>query len=82
MVVIAAGAKEGLHAGQRLRVVRSGMRISPRENLVLELPGDDVARLEVLAPFRTGSGYEGTLCVVVSGDSIALSDQVQREEGQ
>lgn len=78
VVIIAAGSSDGLHTGDCLRVVRPGPRISPRENLVLELPGDSIARIEVLTPFVTPRGREGTACVLVSGDSVALTDRVER----
>lgn len=81
LVIIAAGEADGLHKGERLKVVRPGMRIQPRENLVLQLPPDDVARLVVLTPFRTPRGLEGTACAILEGDSIALSDRVEKEDG-
>ncbi len=78
VVIIAAGAGDGLRAGDQLRVMRPGPRIAPRENLVLELPGDSVARLEVLTPFTTPRGREGAVCALMSGDSISLLDKVER----
>lgn len=81
LVIIAAGGADGLHRGDRLKVVRPGHRIQPRENLILQLPTDDIARLVVLNPFRTPRGLEGTACAILEGDSIALSDRVEREDG-
>lgn len=81
MVIIAAGGADELHKGDRLKVIRPGIRIRPRENLILQLPPDDVARLVVLTPFRTPRGQEGTACAILEGDSIALSDRVEKEDG-
>lgn len=79
LVIIDAGKSDGLRPGERLKVVRPGPRIRPRPNLILQLPSDDIARLEVLDPRPAGTGREGTACAILEGDSIALSDRVERE---
>ena len=78
-VTVSAGRRSGLRIGQELRVVRPGRKVvEPSSGLVLELPGDEVGRIQVISQFG-GETDEGSVCRVLSGGGFARTDRVELE---
>lgn len=81
-VVIAAGNRAGILPGQELRIIRPGRQVKePTSGVVLELPGEEVGRIQVVSQFGTGEWDEGSVCRVLSGNGFARTDYVSLVEG-
>lgn len=81
-VMISGGAQQGLQPGTVLAVLKRGKMVkNPQFNTMMELPGTEVARLEVISFFGQGLTGEGSICRLTSGDlaGIPLEDLVVQE---
>ncbi|HVS19776.1 MAG TPA: CsgG/HfaB family protein [Planctomycetota bacterium] len=68
-VVIAGGKLQGLAPGDRLAVLVRGERIeNPQFKTLVELPGKQIASLEVLSSFGGEITSEGSICKLLEGD--------------
>lgn len=80
-VIISGGESQGIMTGDKLLVMKRGRQVKNQQTgLMIELPGKEVARLEVVAFAGTGNN-EVSICSVVSGDLVKnkLSDLIVRE---
>ncbi len=80
-VIVSGGESQGIRAGDKLLVMKRGRQVKNQQTgLMIELPGKEVARLEVVAFAGTGNN-EVSICSVVSGDLAKdkLSDLIVRE---
>jgi curli biogenesis system outer membrane secretion channel CsgG len=76
-VIIAGGERQGLAAGDRLAVLVRGERIeNPQYGTVVELPGEQIATIEVLSTFGEEATSEGAITKLVEGD-VAAHDPAQ-----
>jgi curli biogenesis system outer membrane secretion channel CsgG len=67
-IMIGGGRSQGLQPGDRLRVMQRGKTIqNPQTNAMIELPGTEVAVLEVRACHGTSYADEFSMCEIVSG---------------
>lgn len=73
-IYIAGGSRQGLSSGDELSVMRQGRTIdSPQTGLPIELPGTEVARIQVGSHFGDDETTEGSICSVVSGSVEGIS---------
>ena len=73
-VYIAGGTRQGLAVGDELSVIRQGREIeSPQTGLLIELPGTEVARIQIGSHFGDDEITEGSICSVKSGSVEGLS---------
>jgi curli biogenesis system outer membrane secretion channel CsgG len=67
-VFVSGGSRQGLSVGDHLVVMRRGRSVtSGQTGLPIELPGKEVARLEVVSQFGEDEVSEGSACRVVTG---------------
>lgn len=81
--IIAGGAAQGIAAGDRFVVLQRGERVeNPQTGVPIELPGRQVAELEVVSTFGEDPLAEGARCRLVGGSLEGLAlDQLQVTEG-
>jgi curli biogenesis system outer membrane secretion channel CsgG len=73
-VVIGGGSFQGLKIGDKLLVIEPGEKVkNPQTGFMVELPGKEVARLEVKSFFGSTETDEGSMCAIVSGNLAGLS---------
>jgi len=80
-VIVSGGESQGIKTGDKLLVIKRGRQVKNQQTgMMIELPGKEVARLEVVAFAGTGNN-EVSICSVVSGDLTQdkLSDLIVRE---
>jgi hypothetical protein len=81
-VLIGGGASQGLRIGDRLSAIQKGKQVRNRQTgFMIDLPGKEIARLQVVSFFGKSETDEGAVCKVVSGslagtalDSISVSE--------
>ena len=81
-VLIGGGASQGLRIGDRLTAIQKGKQVRNRQTgFMIDLPGKEIARLQVVSFFGKSETDEGAVCKVVSGslagtalDSISVSE--------
>jgi curli biogenesis system outer membrane secretion channel CsgG len=76
-LLIAGGSAQGLKVGMMLSVIKKGRVVkNPQYGTSVELPGIEVAKMEVMSFFGKGITQEGSICHLTSGslDEISLSD--------
>jgi curli biogenesis system outer membrane secretion channel CsgG len=81
-IVIAGGKEQGIVPGDRFSVLRRGRQVeNPQTGVPVELPGTQVAVLEVVETFGDAPESEGARCSVVSGEvpTEDLTELVVRE---
>jgi curli biogenesis system outer membrane secretion channel CsgG len=67
-LIIGGGASQGLKPGDKLALIKRGKAVkNPQTGVVMELPGERVAVLEVVSTFGNAQLNEGSVCRVVSG---------------
>lgn len=67
-VFVAGGARQGLKAGDRLKVMRAGRMVKSRETgFEIALPATEIATLEVVSHFGESETNEGSITRLVSG---------------
>lgn len=67
-IVIGGGTSQGLAPGHRLAILRKGRIVNnPQTGMPLELPGTEVARVEVVSTFGGSPENEGSRCRIISG---------------
>jgi len=65
---ISGGTRQGLKAGDTLRVMTEGQKIKSRQTgMEITLPGKSVATIRVVSFFGDSENNEGAVCEVVSG---------------
>ena len=68
-VFISGGSRQGIKAGDTLRVMISGQKIKSKQTgMEISLPGKQVATLRVLSFFGDSENEEGSLCEIESGN--------------
>jgi len=69
-LVISGGQSQGIRVGDRFVLVKRGKTVAnPQTGLEMELPGTNVATLEVVSLFGSSPLSEGSICKVVSGSA-------------
>ncbi len=77
-VVISGGSRQGLRAGDRLKVMVPGKVIkSPQTGFNVQLPPTKVGELEVLSFFGESDVSEGSICKVLSGPTPTIDHVIQ-----
>lgn len=77
-VIIAGGQRQGLRAGDRLKVMVPGRVVrNPQTGLPLELPGQQVGQIEIVSFFGDSETNEGSVCRVVSGPAPTPDHVIQ-----
>lgn len=77
-VFVNAGARIGLSVGDILVVERPGKQVrNPQTSALIRLPGVEAARLRVVTQFGSTELDEGSICEIVSGGGIELSDTIR-----
>lgn len=74
-VFIGGGPLQGLRVGDELAVTQEGKQVRNRQTgFMIDLPGTEVARLQVTSFFGTSETDQGSICMVISGslDGLAL----------
>lgn len=67
-VMIGGGPLQGLKLGDHLSVIKAGKQVVNRQTgFMVELPGQEVARLQVESFFGTSETDQGSICKVISG---------------
>lgn len=67
-VIVSGGESQGVNIGDSFRVIKKGRQVKNQQTgMMIELPGKEVARLEVISLVGTGNN-EVSICVVKSGD--------------
>ena len=67
-IMIAGGSEQGLQAGMVLAVLERGRKVkNPQYGTWVEMPGIEVAQIEVVSFFGKGVTGEGSMCRLVSG---------------
>ncbi|RME27819.1 MAG: curli production assembly protein CsgG [Deltaproteobacteria bacterium] len=75
-VIIAGGPSQGLEEGMRLRLVKRGKTVvNPQTNLPVELPGSEVAIIEIESTSGNSPNDEIAVCKVVSGSIEGVDRQ-------
>lgn len=69
LVIIAGGAKQGLKIGDNFNVFQKGKIIkNPQTGMLIELPGQKIASIQVLSQFGASYTDEGSACSIRSGN--------------
>lgn len=67
-IFISGGQSQGLSAGQQLRVMTVGKKVKSRQTgFTVSLPGDEIAKVEVISTFGDNENNEGSVVRVISG---------------
>lgn len=67
--IIAGGVKQGLKIGDNFNVYLKGKSIkNPQTGMMIELPGQKIATLQVVSQFGTSYIDEGSVCSITSGN--------------
>jgi len=67
-ILISGGPLQGLRVGTTLAVIQRGRSVrNPQFNTMMELPGTEIARIEVQSSFGQGVTGEGSICKLISG---------------
>ena len=67
-VIVSGGKSQGIKVGDKFSVVKRGRQVKNQQTgMMIELPGKEVARLEVLS-FAGTANNEISICSVISGD--------------
>lgn len=67
-ILISGGSEQGLRPGLVLAVLQRGRVVkNPQFDTLLELPGVEIARIEVVSFFGKGVTGEGSICKLISG---------------
>lgn len=75
-VMIAGGSEQGLKAGMVLVVLERGRKVkNPQYGTWVEMPGTEVAQIEVVSFFGKGITGEGSTCRIVSGSITGKSPE-------
>jgi curli biogenesis system outer membrane secretion channel CsgG len=73
-ILIGGGALQGLQIGDQLAVVQQGKPVLNRQTgLLMDLPGKEIARLQLLSFFGKSETDQGSVCKVVSGSLAGVS---------
>lgn len=67
-VIIEGGQSQGVQVGDHFAVKRKGRTVESRQTgFNIELPGSEIARVEVVSQFGESETNEGSVCRVISG---------------
>ena len=73
-VFVSGGALQGIKIGDTLVVIKQGDSVrNPQTGFMMELPGDEVARLTVKSTFGKTEVDQGSICSITSGSLKGLS---------
>lgn len=68
-VIIAGGIKQGLKKNDYFSVYKIGKSIkNPQTGMMIELPGKEIAKIQVIDQFGSTYTDEGSVCIIVDGD--------------
>ena len=71
-VFVSGGESQGIKAGDQFAVIKRGRLVkNPQTDMIIELPGEEVARL-VVESFAGSGSNEVSICRVISGDLSAI----------
>lgn len=81
-MLIGGGASQGLRVGDRLTAIRKGKQVRNRQTgFMIDLPGEEIARLQIVSFFGKSETEEGAVCKIISGslsgaplDSVSISE--------
>ncbi len=75
-LLIAGGKEQGVKIGDVFRVFKKGKTVkNPQTGMPLELPGDQIAKIKVLALFGSNYTNEGSLASVIEGSVKGVADE-------
>lgn len=75
-ILISGGSEQGLRPGLVLAVLQRGRMVkNPQFNTMMELPGVEVARIEIVSFFGKGITGEGSVCKLVSGSLAGFTPE-------
>ncbi|MBT4860122.1 MAG: curli production assembly protein CsgG [Gammaproteobacteria bacterium] len=80
-IILSGGKSQGIKVGDEFSVIQRGKQVkNPQTGLLIELPGREVGRVEVISFAGIGNN-EVSICSVISGDlrKIKLSELIVRE---
>lgn len=80
-VIISGGKSQGIKVKDEFQVIKPGKQVKNRQTgLLITLPGEEVARIEVISLVGTGDN-EVSVCKVISGDltNMKVSELIVRE---
>jgi curli biogenesis system outer membrane secretion channel CsgG len=67
-VFISGGARQGLKAGDDLRIMAAGQKVKSKQTgMVINLPSKQIALIRVLSFFGENENEEGSVCEIISG---------------
>lgn len=68
-VLIAGGVKQGVKVGDKFSVYKKGKKIkNPQTGMLIELPGQKIADIQVVSQFGTTYTDEGSVCQITNGN--------------
>lgn len=80
-VIVSGGKSQGIKSGDIFQVVMRGKKVkNPQTGMMIELPGQEVAKLKVISLSGSGNN-EISICNVISGNikNLKISNLVVRE---